>query len=354
MKIFNNISVFFKKYPWVGFIIFGLVLALVPTLAKNEILNFKKGYITIIGAMLIYSIAALGLNILLGWSGLISLGTAGFMGLASYISAYLTEDLHIPFEAAFLLAIIVPTLLGVLVGLVSLKIEGLYLAIATLAVSEVLRKTFEELGQFTNGFSGKPANYPVLLGVFKLDRTTMYYFIVFVLVIVMILTSNMMRGKLGRALNAMRGSEAAAQAMGVNLLTHRLIAFALATIFASVAGVLYVHFIKYSYPTTWVLKLSLDFLAIIIIGGLRSIYGTVLGAFIVTAVPDIFLKQIPYLQDLSYVFNGLLIIVVIIFYPNGLISIGHDFKKILGKISHRSKTSPTPLMESNQRRDEDE
>ncbi len=349
MKIFNKISEFLNKYPWVGFIIFGLLLALVPTLAKNEILNFKNGYITIIGGMLIYSIAALGLNILLGWSGLISLGTAGFMGLASYISAYLTEDMNIPFEFALILAILVPTLLGVLVGLVSLKIEGLYLAIATLAVSEVLRKTFEELGQFTNGFSGKSANYPVLFGVFKLDRTTTYYFIVFVLVIVMILTSNMMRGKLGRALNAMRGSEAAAQAMGVNLLKHRLIAFALATIFASVAGVLYVHFIKFSYPTTWVLKLSLDFLAIIIIGGLRSIYGTVLGAFIVTAVPDIFLKQIPFLQDLSYVFNGLLIILVIIFYPNGLISIGYDLKRLILKLGSKGQKTPAAMNNNDQK-----
>lgn len=320
----------FQKYPFIGFILFGLLLAAIPTLAEMGIM--KNGYVTTIGGTLIYAIAALGLNVLLGWSGLISLGTAGFMGLASYISAYLTVDMNLPFEAAFFLAVLIPTLLGILVGLVSLKIEGLYLAIATLAVSEVLRKTFEELGQFTGGFSGKSAQYPTLLGTFALDRTTMYYFIIFILVIVMILTSNMMNGRLGRALNAMRGSEAAAQAMGVNLLTHRLIAFALATIFASVAGVLYVHFVKFSYPSTWVLKMSLDFLAIIIIGGLRSIYGTVLGAFIVYAVPDLFLKQIPYFKDLSYVLNGLLIIMVIIFYPNGLISIGYDIRRFFRKL----------------------
>lgn len=349
MKVLNNVSGFLKKYPWVGFIIFGLLLALLPSLAERELLGIKNGYVTIIGGMLIYSIAALGLNILLGWSGLISLGTAGFMGLASYISAYLTVDLKIPFEVSLILAVLIPTLLGVLVGLVSLKIEGLYLAIATLAVAEVLRKTFEELGQFTNGFSGKNAEYPVLLGIFELDRTTTYYFIVFILVIVMILTSNMMRGKLGRALNAMRGSEAAAQAMGVNLLKHRLIAFALATIFASVAGVLYVHFVKFSYPSIWVLKLSLDFLAIIIIGGLRSIYGTVLGAFIVSAVPDIFLKQIPVFDDLSYVFNGLLIILVIIFYPNGLISIGHDFKRLTSKFGGKKKIAGAPLVDHDQK-----
>jgi branched-chain amino acid transport system permease protein len=259
------------------------------------------------------------------------------MGLATYISAYLTKDLNIPFEMSLILAILIPTLIGVIVGLVSLKIEGLYLAIATLAVSEVLRKTFEELDMFTNGFSGKNASYPVLLGRFELDRTSTYYFIVVVLIIVMLITYNVMNGRLGRALNAMRGSEAAAQAMGVNLLTHRLIAFALATIYASLAGVLYVHFIKYSYPSIWNLKLSLDFLAMIVIGGLRSIYGTVLGAFIVFAVPDLFLKQIPYFKDLSYVLNGLLIIIVIIFYPNGLISIGTDIKKAFKKITKRGK-----------------
>jgi len=324
-----------KKHPWIGFVIFGILLLLVPQLAEMGIM--KQGYITTIGGTLIYAIAALGLNILLGYSGLISLGTAGFMGLATYISAYLTKDLNLPFEMSLILAILIPTLIGVIVGLVSLKIEGLYLAIATLAVSEVLRKTFEELDMFTNGFSGKNASYPVLLGRFALDRTSTYYLIVVVLILVMLITYNVMNGRLGRALNAMRGSEAAAQAMGVNLLTHRLIAFALATIYASLAGVLYVHFIKYSYPSIWNLKLSLDFLAMIVIGGLRSIYGTVLGAFIVFAVPDLFLKQIPYFKDLSYVLNGLLIIIVIIFYPNGLISIGTDIKKAIKKIIKRGK-----------------
>lgn len=328
---------YFKKHPWIGFVIFGIVLAMVPQMAAWGL--FKQGYITTIGGTLIYAIAALGLNILLGYSGLISLGTAGFMGLATYISAYLTMDLKLPFEVAMILAILIPTLVGVLVGLVSLKIEGLYLAIATLAVSEVLRKTFEELDQFTNGFSGKSASYPLLLGRFQLDKTSTYYLIVAVLVVIMIIVSNLMNGKLGRALNAMRGSEAAAQAMGVNLLTHRLIAFALATMFASVAGVLYVHFIKFSYPSSWILKLSLDFLAMIVIGGLRSIYGTVLGAFIVFALPDLFLKQIPYFENLSYVLNGLLIILVIIFYPNGLISIGYDMKRLFAKLKRGGKTS---------------
>lgn len=316
----------FIKSPHLHFIILGLLLALVPKMAEMGL--FKVSYITTLGGTFILAIAALGLNILLGYSGLISLGTAGFMGLAAYMSAYFTQDMGLPFELSMLLAVVIPTIVGLLIGLVSLKIEGFYLSIATLAVAEIMKKTFEEFDVFTNGFSGKTADYPTLLGTFELDRAGMYYFVVATLIIVMLLTYNMMNGRLGRALNAMRGSEAASQAMGVNLLNHRLIAFAIATMYASIAGVLYVHFIKYSYPTIWSLKLSLDFLAMIIIGGLRSIYGTLLGAVIVFAVPDLFLKQIPFFSEMSYVLNGVLIILVIIFYPNGLINMFSDIKRL--------------------------
>lgn len=323
----------YLKNPYVQFILFGLVLATLPIMAQTFPF-IKSGYIITIGGTLIYAIAALGLNLLLGYSGLISLGTAGFMGLAAYISAYLTVDLGWPFLASMAVAVIIPTIIGILVGLVSLKIEGMYLAIATLAVSEVIRKTFEEFDFFTNGFSGKAAKFPSFLNI-SLDRATTYYLIVIVMVLVMILMHNMVNGQLGRALNAMRGSEAASQAMGVNLLKYRLIAFAFATAFAALSGVLYVHFVRYSYPSIWSLKLSLDFLAMIVIGGLRSIYGTVLGAFIIFAVPDLFLKQIPYFNQLSYMFNGILIILVIMFYPNGIVYLRYDIKKWWKKIFDR-------------------
>ena len=200
------------KNPQFHFILLGLLLCVVPQLAEMGI--FKISYVTILGGTFIFAIAALGLNILLGYSGLISLGTAGFMGFAAYLSAYFTKDMNLPFELSFLLAVLIPTLIGILVGLVSLKIEGIYLAIATLAVSEIFRKTFGEFDFFTNGFSGKSASYPTLFGFFELDRAGAYYFVVVVLVIVMLLTYNMMNGRLGRALNAMRGSEAASQEIG--------------------------------------------------------------------------------------------------------------------------------------------
>lgn len=317
--------------PYFRFVLFGVVLCLLPLLARAGII--KSSHIVIMGGVIIYAIAALGLNLLLGYSGLISLGTAGFMGLGSYLAAYITKDLGLPFLVAIAVAILVPLAIGILVGLVSLRISGLYLAIATLCISEILRKTFEELDEFTGGFSGHKADYPSLFGV-AFNREGTYILLTVVLILIMILTYNLTNGQLGRALHAMRGSEVAAQAMGVNLLKYRLIAFALATAYASLAGALYVFLIKYTYPAVWVVGMSLNILAIVVIGGMRSIYGTVVGAFVVFALPDLVLKELPVIgqiDGLSYIFNGLLIILFIMFYPQGISQLASDLKRLLGK-----------------------
>ena len=314
----------------VRYLIFGILVALLPVLASQGLI--KNSNIILIGSVLVYSIAGIGADILLGYSGLISLGTAGFMGLAAYMSAYFVNNLNWPFELALIVSVAVPVLMGLLVGLASLRIEGIYLAIATLCVSEILRKTFEELTWFTNSFSGQKASYPVLLGMFELDRSKTFWLITIVLVIVMILEYNMVNSKLGRALNTMRGSEVAAQAMGVNLLTYRLLAFAVATGLAALAGVLYMHFINFTYPNTWVLGMSMNILAVVIIGGMRSGFGVVLGSFIVFAIPDLILKKIPVIGEvngIAYVFNGLLIIMIILLYPHGLIHIFGDIKRLV-------------------------
>ncbi|HWS43815.1 MAG TPA: branched-chain amino acid ABC transporter permease [Pseudoflavonifractor sp.] len=328
------------KNPYLRFLFFGMVLCLLPVLAKAGVI--KSSYVVNFGGMLIYAIVALGLNLLLGYSGLISLGTAGFMGLGAYVAGYLTSAMDVPFLAAVLIAVAAATLIGILVGLVSLRIAGLYLAIATLCVSEILRKTFEEFDEFTGGFSGLTAKYPAFLGV-SLSREATYVLLVAALVLVMMLTYNLVNGQMGRALHAMRGSEVAAQAMGVHLLKYRLVVFALATAYAALGGALYIHFIKFSYPSVWILTMSLNILAVVVIGGLRSIYGTVIGAFIVFVVPDLILKQIPVLgqmNGLPYIFNGILIILIIMFYPGGVVHLRRDvlrfFRKLTGKGGERN------------------
>lgn len=320
---------FEKRYS--KYIFIGVLLASLPLL--QEIGIIKSSTITIFGTILFYAIVAIGLNVLLGYSGLISLGTAGFMGLGAYLSAYLTDDLGFPFIISLVISIIVPVVIGLLIGLVSLRISGMYLAIATLAVSEIFKKIFIEFDNITGGFSGKTAGYPEIFG-FSLNRDTTFIFIVVLLVIVMILTDNFIHSATGRALLTMRVSEAAAQAMGINLLKYKLTAFAIATVYASLGGVLYVHFIRFSYPATWNLLLSLQILAVIVIGGVRTISGPIIGSIIVFGVPELILKQLPIIgsiDGLAYIFTGILIILVILFYPNGLIHIGEDIKKYINK-----------------------
>lgn len=326
------------RNPYFRYFLFGLFLLLFPLL--NELSILPTAFLRLLGSVLIYSVVALGLNLLLGYSGLISLGTAGFMGLGAYASGYLTEVLDWPWIVALVAAIFIAALIGVLVGFVSLRVAGIYLAIATLCVAEILRKTYEELDVITGGFSGFEGNYPNLFGL-QLGRSGTYVLMTVVLILVMMLTHNLVNGQLGRALHAMRGSEVAAQAMGINLLKYRLIVFAVASAYATLGGVLYMSFTKYSYPGIWIMMLSLNILAAVVIGGLRSIYGTVFGAFIVFAVPDMLLKRIPVIGEidgLSYVFSGVLIILVIMFYPNGVRGLRDDAVRLIGRIKKGKKS----------------
>ena len=296
-----------------------------------------------LGFTLIFAIVAMGLNLLLGYSGLISLGTAGFMGLGAYLAclrpgrprpgvlARVAGSARDPDVASALL-----------VGVVSLRVRSIYLAIATLFISEILLKTFEQAEWFTHGTAGKQSRYPVILGV-QADRAIVFGVIVAVLVLVMMLTHNIVHGQLGRALHAMRASEVAAQAMGVNVLKYKLFAFAVATMYAGLAGALYLFFLKSSYPSTWNLFLSLNVIAMVVVGGLRSIYGTVAGAFVIFAVPELVLKQLPVIGDvagLPYIFSGVLIIVVIMFFPQGMKGLAD---LVRGLVVRRAATSARPV-----------
>ncbi|MDR0488526.1 MAG: branched-chain amino acid ABC transporter permease [Propionibacteriaceae bacterium] len=306
------------KNSHVHYIIFGLVLCLFPMMTSAG--GMKNSTLSTLAFVLIFSIVALGLNLLLGYSGLISLGTAGFMGLGSYIAAYVQDDLGLGFWVAVLLAIAIPTLIGLLVGIISLRVSGIYLAIATLCIAEILAKTFEQAEWFTHGTAGKQSKYPTIFGM-PMDRSSMFVVCAIVLVLVMMLTYNIVNGQLGRALHAMRSSEVAAQAMGVNVLKYKLFAFSVATLYAGLAGGLYLFFLRSSYPSTWNLFLSLNLIAMVVVGGLRSILGTVAGAFVIFAFPELVLKKLPVIGDASglpYVFSGVMIILVIMFFPQGL------------------------------------
>ena len=323
-----------NKKVWQRYLIYiliGLGFSALPILQESGIIG--RGTVTIWAQIIFYAVVAIGLNVLLGYSGLVSLGTAGFMGLGAYISGFVVEELSLPFLVGIVISIIVPTVAGVLVGLVSLRVSGMYLAIATLAVAEVLRIVFVQFSEFTGGFQGRRTDFPVIFGQ-ALSREATFTFLVIVLVILLILTDNFIHSPVGRALLTMRASEPAAQAMGINLLKYKLMAFAIATAYAAIGGVLYAHFINFTTPQVWNLLLSLQILAVIVIGGMKTITGPIIGSIIVFGVPQLVLVNLPVIGDingLAFIFNGLLIIVVIMFYPSGLVHIVHDIKKLWKK-----------------------
>jgi len=319
------------------YVVFGVILCLLPSVGPA--LGMKTATLQTLGFMLIYAVVALGLNLLLGYSGLISLGTAGFMGLGAYLAAYTQDNLGLGFWVAILLAVVIPTFIGLIIGVISLRIRSIYLAIATLCISEILLKTFEQLEWFTRGTAGKQSKYPVVFGL-QTDRAAVFIIVAIVLVLVMMLTHNIVHGQMGRALHAMRSSEVAAQAMGVNVLKYKLFAFAMATAYAGLGGALYLFFLRSSYPSTWNLFLSLNIIAMVVVGGLRSIFGTVAGAFVIWAVPELVLKELPVIGSvagLPYIFSGILIILVIMFFPQGLKGLGDMAARGVHRLTSRQK-----------------
>ena len=317
--------------PYLDYVVFGLLLSTIPLLVQFQVLRFA--YMTFIAGVIIYAIVALGLNLLMGYAGLVSLGTAAFMGVGAYFAAFFTQDLGMGFMTSLLLTLVVTSILGIIVGLVSLRVEGFFLAMATLAIAEILRQVFIEFMAFTNSFGGRTANFPSFFG-YTLNRDETFILLVAFLVIAMIITHNFINSHTGRALSAMRGSTAAASAMGINIFKYRLIAFAVSTAYAGLGGVLYMHFIRFTFPNTWVFTMSLMLSATVVIGGVRSIAGTVIGSFIVFGVPNLILANLPVIGDIngmSFVFTGVLIIVVVLYYPSGLVYIWHDVKKLARK-----------------------
>lgn len=323
--VFKKIGAFYQNKPYRGFITLFLALALIPLFHRFNIVS--SGSLGIFAYIIMMSVVALGLNLLLGFSGLISLGTAGFVG-AGALGLGVFLNLGLPFELSAVLTLIIATGLGALIGLFSLKVEGIYLAIATLFVGEILRQIYTTVPLF--GGQSITIGRITFLGFFELstynqsDRRWLFMIILGIMIVMMILMYHIVHSKTGRAFLAMSRSSSAAQAMGVSLLKYRLLAFSIATFFATTGGIMYGLYYQFTTTTEWTLNLSLLIIAMVVVGGYKSIYGTLLGVFIIHGIPNFFLKEI--LGDVSFIFSGLLIIFVILFYQNGAAYVFTDLR----------------------------
>lgn len=307
-------------HPTTAFAIFCLLLVAVQSLSKQGFVS--SSFVTAIGSTIIFVIVGLGFCLLLGYSALASLGTAGFIGIGAYITYYCLAQWGLHIGYAFGLTIVAALVIGMLVGYISLRIEGIYLAIVTLGVSEIIRKVLSALCD-TIKLKGSQIT---LFGneAIRLKTDTIFYIMIAILFLLMVITQNLMKSPTGRAMLAMKNSTSAAQAFGISLLKYRLMAFCFSIVYASVAGMLFMLYIRYvsnSSSTLFSLSTSLNILGAVIIGGTKSIWGTVGGIFIIYGIDKMFLQDIAFFREnptLITLFCGLLVVLVVMFYPGGL------------------------------------
>lgn len=310
-----------------------VVMATVPILSDLDLIRYST--VSLIAYILIFTVVALGLNILLGFSGLMSLATAGFVGFGAYGVVYFSS-FGLPFEIAALVTIFFTLIIGGFIGLFSLKVEGVYLAISTLAVGEIFGEVFRRVTWFTNAFGGVHFKYPTLLGFINLNRNWTYIFLLFFMVLMMIVMYHLTNSKTGRALLAMSRSKSSAQAMGVSINFYKMFSFLVATTYAAIGGILYASFYRYVQPLDWNLMLTLLVLAMVVVGGMKSIFGTFIGVIVIYGIPKLWLEDLfSNVNGVAYIFSGVLIIVVIMYYPYGLVYLGHDIKMLYHKFKKK-------------------
>lgn len=267
----------------------------------------------------IYSLITIGLSMLMGYAGQISLGHAAFFGIGAYISGILTVQYHWNPWFCMAVGVVATIIIAVLIGTPALKLKGHYLAMATLAFGIVIFIVFSEEGKVTGGPDGMGGIPGLSLFGFSFDTELKYYYLVWSIVVAVFLFSvNLIHSRLGRALRAIHTSETGAYAMGVNVSFYKIQIFIYSAVLASIAGSLYAHFINFISPGTFDLSFSIKLLLMIIIGGMHSIWGAILGAVLISFLSFEWLEMFKEFEILVY---GMILLLVTIFLPDGMISL---------------------------------
>lgn len=318
--------IFRTRFKRAAFAVF-LALSLALPLFADE------GDFFILNLALINLISALGLNILVGFTGLLSLGHAAFVGVGAYCSALCITKLGIPFLPSILFAGVLAAVVGVIVGVPSLRIKGFYLMVATLAFQFIIDYAIIHWESLTRGIRGVELPTPTLLGL-PLQKQVHYFYFCFL--VAMLFTwggKNLFRSKIGRAFVAIRDNDVSAEIIGVPVFGYKLLSFAIASFYAGIGGALFAGLQRAAMPGDFTFFHSVMFLAMVLVGGLGSILGTVFGVLFVTLIPfglDYLVSWLARIYDPNITILlgpakelafGLLIVLFIIFEPVGLVGI---------------------------------
>jgi len=275
-------------------------------------------------------IGAVGLNILTGFTGQISLGNAGFMAVGAYSTAYLGARLpQLPFIVVILAAGLVTAVVGMVFGVPSLRLKGLYLAMATLAAHFIIEFGSTHWNEVTGGVAGVSVA-PASFFKYSLDTDRRLFYLIFGLVFFLVFfAKNLFRTKVGKAFVAIRDQDISAEVMGVNIFKYKLMSFGISSFYVGVAGSLLAYQAKYISPENFPITLAIDYLGMIIIGGLGSILGSILGAVFITCLPELlrlgasslsgtFPSLVGLFSSLKLGVFGLAIVLFLVFEPDGM------------------------------------
>ena len=325
-----DMTIFDSRLTRVIVFLFICLLCTLPIYSSSYVLDVANRIgIAIIGAI--------GLNILTGFTGLISLGNAAFMAIGAFSSGYLGTKWGLPFYLCIPLAGLITALLGMFIGIPSLRIKGLYLAMATLAAHFIVEFLVVKWDSVTGGVSGISMPTPKI-GSFAFDSDQKIFYLIYLVVVAVVLFSrNLFRTKPGKAFIAIRDQAISAEVMGVNLLKYKLLSFGISSYFVGTAGALMAYQAKIISPETFPITVAIDHLGMIIIGGLGSILGSIFGAVFITLLPEL-LRLVTTSLSASYpalvsVFSslkelvfGILIIIFLIFEPAGMVARWHTIR----------------------------
>jgi branched-chain amino acid transport system permease protein len=331
---YEDIQLLDSKVLWFWFMMLIASLIIFPFLIPK--LTGSSYYVYMVNYMAINVIVTVGLNILVGYTGQISLGHAGFFGIGAYMTVLLMTSFHLPFLLALFLAAMISAFFGFILGLPALRLEGPYLAIATLGFGMAITQVIGRWQVF-GGRMGLEAPSLTLFNITLESDRQLYFLIVPIAFFLVLAARNLMKTRVGRAFIAIRDSDIAAETMGVNLTLYKTLAFAVSAFYTGVAGGLYAFLLGFINPSTFNFILSIYFLAFVIVGGVGSIFGSIMGGVVMTYLMLVLdkIQEIPHLgtaliafserwmnlaglPNISSIVFGLIIVLLVVFEPLGL------------------------------------
>lgn len=312
------------KTQWIVFIGFLVLLSAAPLYLRS---NYWLGVFNLIGITLI---AATGLNLLTGYCGQLSIGHAGFIAVGAYTSAILTNRLELPFLVGLIGAGIVSGIIGLIFGIPSVRVKGFYLAITTIAAQFIIIWVINHWG-LTGGFTGIKVPYASIGGFVFRSEASQYYLIMTIAAICIFFAKNLARTRVGRAFIAIRDNDLAAEVMGINLFYYKLLAFFIGCFMAGIAGSLLAHWIGFMNAEHFTLTESILYVGMIIIGGLGTTLGPILGVVVIRLLQQVLtVEVVPFLEGtltslpagfatgVAPMLFGLIIILFLVLEPRGL------------------------------------